>query len=300
MLGDRYLVERLVAEGGMGRVFEARRRSDGRRVAIKLLHRALASDERFRALMRREADALAAAAHPCVVGLIEQGESRGMPYLVLEWLEGRTLRTMMDDEGPLALSRIWQIMDPLLGALQWIHSRGVVHADLKPENIMLVGGADQLRLIDFGVASVGVLRSAWPGEVCGTPGYLAPEALSGAAPPRSADLYAAGAIFFELLTGTPPFLGSLTEIIAQQLEAPPPRPSEYRPGPCGALDAIVARALARQPEERYRSAVELRSAIALALHVPRTPRRRVPPGDRTVRVRPPRRSAGAVTDVLWG
>lgn len=263
-LAGRYQIEKIVAEGGMGRVYKARRKADGKPVAIKVLHQALEHDQRFRSLMDREAQALEAAAHPCVVGLLDKGEVDGLPYLVLEWLEGRTLRQVIEEDGPPSMARMWRIMDGLLAALQWVHTRGVVHADLKPENVIITKGG-RVVLIDFGVASVGRLAPAWPGEVCGTPGYLAPEALTGAPPPTSADVYAAGAILFELLTGQAPFAGSVTEIIHQQLGQAPPRASSLRNLGPHAVDHVVERALARRPQDRYASAFELRGALALAL-----------------------------------
>ena len=300
-LAAKYQLEKVVAEGGMGRVYKARRKSDGKIVAIKVLHESLQHDQRFRALMDREAQALTTAAHPCVVGLLDQGEADGLPYLVLEWLEGRTLRQVLDEDGPPSLAKIWRLMDGLLAALQWVHSRGVVHADLKPENLMLTAGG-KLVLIDFGVASVGRLAPAWPGEVCGTPGYLAPEALTGAPPPISADVYAAGAILFELLTGQAPFAGSVTEIIHQQLGHAPPRASSLRNGRHEAIDHVVERALARRPQDRYASALELRGALMLALS---GRRRGAAPGGRaiasapTIRLR--RRGAGmAAVAMVWG
>jgi serine/threonine-protein kinase len=267
---ERYHVVRLVGEGGMGRVFDARRLADGRRVAIKVLHRSLADCERSRQLMLREAHALAVAAHPLVVEFLQYGEtSDGLPFLALEWLEGRSMHRAIVDEGPLAMPRVHRLFSRLLDALEVIHGRGIVHADLKPENCMLVTGKDgreDLRLVDFGVCSIGPEQCAPPGEVHGTPGYLAPEVLMGGPPSPQSDLYAAGIILFELLTGCAPFVASsLLDLVRQQMHQKPPLPSAFRPGVTQALDSVVARALAVDAARRYQSAEELRDAFRAAI-----------------------------------
>jgi len=268
-LGGRFEIEALVAVGGMGLIFEARRVLDGRHVAIKVLKSRLARDQRCRSLMAREASALAVAEHPRVVQLLERGETRsGLPYLVLEWLEGRTLHSLIAEEAPLEPGRCERIFVALLDTLADIHARGVVHADLKPENIMLVrgpGGREEIRLLDFGVSSVGKEHFAFPGEVCGTPGYLAPEILCGSPPTAASDLYAAGIVLFELLTGRLPFRGtSPAALLLEQMYEPAPRPSRYWGTAAGPWDALLQRALAPEPGDRFVDAASLRVAFALA------------------------------------
>jgi serine/threonine-protein kinase len=284
---ERYHVTRVVGEGGMGRVFDATRRTDGRRVAIKVLHRELASHPFARHMMLREAHALAVAADPLVVEFLHYGEtSCGLPYIVLEWLEGRTLHDRLCDEGPLPLPVVRRLFLRLLDALDTVHVRGIVHADLKPDNCMLVKAADgeeDLRLVDFGVCSIDRDVTVPAGEVYGTPGYLAPEVIQGGTLTPASDLYAAGVILFEMLTGVQPFQGqTFVETLAKQLHEPPPPPSTYRPG-CGpALDALVARALSTSGEDRFKDASEMREAFLAALaaeHMPRLKRQRVSPVD---------------------
>jgi serine/threonine protein kinase len=280
-LAGRYAIDRLVAVGGMGRVFEARRVADGKKVAIKVLKARLARDQRCRNLMLREAHALQVAAHSHVVALHEHGETRsGLPYLVLDWLDGRTLHSLVAEEAPLTPGRVERIFSSLLETLDTLHARGVVHADLKPENIMLVPGPDgreEVVLLDFGVSSVGTEHFAFPGEVCGTPGYLAPEILCGSAPSSASDLYAAGIVLFEMLTGRQPFRGtSPAALLLEQMYEPAPRPSKYWGTSSGPWDALLQRTLAAEPSDRFMDASSLRAAFFLAL-VKAPPRPTAPP-----------------------
>jgi serine/threonine-protein kinase len=278
-LAGRYAIDRLVAVGGMGRVFEARRLADGRKVAIKVLKQRLARDQRCRRLMLREAHALQVAEHSHVVELVEHGETRsGLPYLVLEWLDGRTLHSLISEEAPLTPGRTERIFSSLLETLEALHARGVVHADLKPENIMLVQrhGREEVVLLDFGVSSVGTEHFAFPGEVCGTPGYLAPEILCGSAPSSASDLYAAGIVLFEMLTARQPFRGtSPAALLLEQMYEPAPRPSKHWGTSSGPWDALLSRALAPEPSDRFVDASSLRAAFFLALV--KAPRPTAPP-----------------------
>jgi serine/threonine-protein kinase len=269
----RYRLQHLAAEGGMGRVFAARRTADGCRVAIKLLHPRLVGDERCRQLMVREARALRVVRHPLVVELLECGETRtGVPFLALKWLDGRTLHSLIVEEAPLMLARVARLLDALLAALEVVHARGVVHADLKPENVMLVAGADgreAVRLLDFGVSSVRDEHFAYPGEVCGTPGYLSPEVLAGQMPTISGDVYAAGIVLYQLLTGRAPFRAvTPAALLIEQLYEPPPQPSLAWQKPASVWDALVAHALAPDPADRFASASEFRVALHAAVHGP--------------------------------
>ncbi len=302
-ISRKYRVERLVAEGGMGRVLEATRRRDSCRVALKILSPKLAHDERSRRHMLREAHALALVAHPLIVELHEYGQSSSaLPYLALEWLEGRTMHAMIVQDGPPVLLRVARLFLQLLEALEVVHSRGVIHGDLKPENVMLVRdreGCERIRLVDFGVSSV--LAENWhtPGEVCGTPGYLAPEIMMGKPPTPSSDLYAAGIVLYELLTGYQPWVpGTLAGLVRQQAYDPPPRPSEMRAGAGGALDAVVTRALAAKPQDRFDGTASLRDAFLAAL--PASVRAALDAGPPVVlRLRGPRaRALSAVPSVV--
>jgi serine/threonine protein kinase len=280
-LAGRYAIDRPVAVGGMGRVLEAHRLSDGKKVAIKVLKAPLARDQRCRTLMLREAHALQVAAHPHVVELYEHGETRsGLPYLVLEWLDGRTLHELIAEEAPLTPGRVERIFSSLLETLEALHARGVVHADLKPENIMLVpgpGGREEVVLLDFGVSSVGTEHFAYPGEVCGTPGYLAPEILCGSAPTAASDLYAAAIVLFELLTARQPFRGTTpAALLLEQMYEPAPRPSKHWGTSWGPWDALLQRALAAEPADRFLDASSLRAAFFLAL-IKAPPRPTAPP-----------------------
>jgi serine/threonine protein kinase len=265
----RYQIRRVVAEGGMGRVYDAVRWSDGRRVALKILRAELAADTRLRPHLLCEAHALAVSASPLVVEFLEYGEtSTGLPYLVLEWVDGHSLHSLISAEGPFRLERVGRVFLSLLEALDVVHARGIVHADVKPENVMVVRDHNQrenIRLVDFGVACGACQTWAQPGEVCGTPGYLAPEVMMGVSPSPASDLFAAGVVLYELLTGCAPWgFGSLATMVQRVRLAPPP-PSRLRQGATPTLDALVARALAPAPRDRFACADELRAAFLAAL-----------------------------------
>ena len=195
----------------MARIYVAHRRRDHRRVAIKIFQPGPGQETRFRDCMLHEANALEAAANPLVVELLEFGMCSGRPFLVLEWLEGRSLGDMIGADAPLSIRRVASVFHQILDAVEALHVRGVIHADLKPDNAMLVPHADgeRLRLIDLGAAGVRGAAVARRHEVFGTPGYIAPEIVDGEPLEPSTDVYAAGVLLFELLTGSPPFPGTV-------------------------------------------------------------------------------------------
>jgi eukaryotic-like serine/threonine-protein kinase len=259
----KYQVARLVARGGIGRVLAAHRRRDRRPVAIKVLHRELVEDLSCRQQIHQEARVLQMAAHPLVVKLIDSGETAaGQPFLVLEWLEGENLKNMLMEQGALPPRRALDVFSSLLDALQLVHDRGIVHGDLKPENIMVVktrSGRDRARLLDFGIATFRRPPGAPADEVFGTPGYLAPELYMGKAPSITSDLYAAGIVLFELMTGRSPFLGTTrAELWREQVESPVPEAARWVEGADASLDALLRRALAVKPAQRFQSAAELK------------------------------------------
>ncbi len=266
----KYQVARLVARGGMGRVLEARRRHDRRRVAIKVLHRELVEDACCRRQIQQEAEVLQMAAHPLVVKLIDAGETAvGQPFLVLEWLEGRNLKHMIMQDGPLQLPRALPIFSSLLDALQLVHERGIVHGDLKPENVMVVktrAGRECVRLLDFGISTLRQAEGASAEEVFGTPGYLAPELYMGKAPSPASDVYAAGIVLFELLSGRSPFVGTTrSQLWHEQVESELPRLSPWVSGADHTIDGLIARALAVKPARRFASASDFKQQFRRAL-----------------------------------
>lgn len=262
-IAKKYQVARLAARGGMGRVLEAHRRHDRRPVAIKVLHRELVEDDCCRRQIQQEAKVLQLAAHPLVVKLIDHGETAvGQPFLVLEWLDGRNLKHLVMQDGAITPERALGIFSSTLDALQLVHDRGIVHGDLKPENLMLVqekDGSDGVRLLDFGISCMRREPDADAEEVFGTPGYLAPELYMAKAPSVASDIYAAGVVLFEIMTSRSPFLGTTRqELWKEQVERALPEMSPWIDGADASIDALVHRALAVKPADRFASAREFK------------------------------------------
>jgi serine/threonine protein kinase len=269
-IARHYKVERVSARGGMGRVLEARRRHDRRRVAIKVLHRELVDDAACQRQIREEIRVLRLARHPLIVKLLDHGETvAGQPFLVLEWLNGRNLKHMLMQDGPIVPERAIGIFSATLDAVDEVHERGIVHGDLKPENLMVVKtrrGRDNVRLLDFGISSPRREPDADVDEVYGTPGYLAPELYRSKAPSVASDLYAAGVVLYELLTSRSPFLGETrAQLWKEQVEQPLPLVSPWLIGADASLDAFVQRALAVAPSERFESARQMKREVRRAL-----------------------------------
>jgi serine/threonine protein kinase len=255
VLDGRFEVERHVADGGMGSIFRARDRRTGKWVAIKVLHD-LGPEDRVRFF--REARLLSELRHPRIVSYIANGSLDGEPYLALEWLEGHDLKFHLGHHGRLPVSTSLRALRGLAEALRITHARGILHRDLKPTNVFLRGGSpDAVLLIDFGIAAGPAgFRITRTGMIVGTPEYMAPEQTLRA--PRlgpETDIYAAGCVLFESLTGRPPFVASsvlaLFELIKQQ---PPPELSEFIVGVPPGLQALVSRMLAKEPGQRIPSA----------------------------------------------
>ena len=265
-----YQLDRLIATGGMGHVFAGRRRRDQRAVAIKILQPTERNEPRYREYMLHEVYALTVGANPLLVELLEFGEtSGGTPYLVLEWLDGPNLGDVLAIESPVATRRALHLFTGLLQAVELLHGRGVVHGDLKPDNLMLVRGPDgqeEVHLVDLGASLAGDSHVSLPHEVFGTPGYIAPEVILGEALTPQSDVYAAGVVLFELLTGSRPFDGeSLVEVVEQQTHGPLPRPSDHRITGYESLDDVVAMALAPEPRRRFPDVAALRAAFTHAV-----------------------------------
>ena len=258
---------RRVAEGGFGEVHLAVHRDLGRQVAIKLLLADLLTEDGQVKRFESEAHITAAVQHPNVIEVVDCGAADRVPWIAYEWLPGRSLRGLLA-EAPdglatgLAVSAAAQVAD----ALEAAHARGVLHRDIKPDNVL---GADsnRFKVTDFGIAKwqgKNAVRTA-TGVVLGSPGYLAPEQIGGADASAASDIYATGVVLYELLTGRLPFEGSNPiEIFEKHLRAEAVAPSRVRPGVSPALDRVVARAMARRPEERFASAAELAQALRAA------------------------------------
>jgi serine/threonine-protein kinase len=273
VLGDKFRIAACIGIGGTGAVYRADQIALGRSIAVKILNEDLASDARLVKRFRDEATAASRLNHPNTVSIIDYGQTPdGLLYLAMEYLRGPTLTQLIAREFPLPLGRVLDIVCQILSGIEEAHLAGVVHADLKSDNIIVDqrrAGADVVKLVDFGIARlVTAPREGDDRNVCGTPEYMAPEVISGAPPGYAADLYAVGIILYELLTCQTPFFGGTTiEILSRQLRNDPEPPSRKRPElPISRdLDALIKRALAKRPGDRFASAVDTRQAvIALA------------------------------------
>lgn len=272
-----YRVERELGRGAMGTVYRARREGATSAVALKLLNPAVASDPSMSARFVREGRAAAMVNDPGVVGVTDFGQlPDGRGFLVMELVEGRTLEEVLAERGALPPAEATPIAIRIAAALSAAHVRGVVHRDLKPSNIFLVDEG-QVKIADFGAALVyDTLRdaAAEASVVLGTPAYMAPEQAQGEPTDERADLYALGCILFRMITGAPPFPGgTIIEVLRRHIDDPPP----LLTSPHGALpEALVdcaRRALAKQPEERFRSAAEMKASLEQSLRIPGAPRR---------------------------
>ncbi|MEO8704686.1 MAG: serine/threonine-protein kinase [Kofleriaceae bacterium] len=256
----------LLGRGGMGQVHIARHKS-GRLVAIKRVRKTLSHDQLVTDRLTDEAKMLRRVQHPNVVRALDDGRSAdGQPFLVMDRAHGTPLDQIIAKLGPLPQSRIAAIATQLLAGLGAIHAAGVVHADVKSSNVM-VDDIDHVTIIDFGLART-VTRSHLNGLIAGTPAYMAPEIIAGEAPSIASDIYGAGAIIYELLTGTPPYSGQLPTILARQLTEAIDPPSQRAPkrGISAELDQVVLRALDKTPAARYPNVRELCSALEEALY----------------------------------
>lgn len=268
-LGESYEVVRLIGEGGMGRVYEARhRRLAGKRYAVKILHQELSRQAEVMARFQREAEASSALAHPNVVSVFDIGSTdEGRPYIVCELLEGQELGAYLDRVGkldpPSAVHVVRQVCDALAAA----HAHGIVHRDVKPENVFVTGDptAPVIKVLDFGISKLAQENQnlTRTGTVMGTPAYMAPEQARGDKVDARADVYAAGAILYRALTGRGPFEGldpmaTLTAVLAEE----PPRPRSISAGIPPELELVIQRAMAKEARERYQTMLDFAEALA--------------------------------------
>jgi serine/threonine protein kinase len=278
VVGGRYFVRRLCGEGGMGRVYEAEHTDIGKRVALKILHPAYSQTPDLVERLRREARAASKISHPNVVDVTDSGTTPdGAFFFVMEYLEGVELGELIFKEGKLDLRRALHIGGQICRALQAAHEVNVIHRDLKPENVLILsrdGQKDFVKVLDFGIAKSGSdgdekaadgkgpRRLTHPGMTMGTPEYMAPEQAAGRpADPRS-DIYAAGGLLYEMLTGKPPYEGSnFMEILHKKANTTPASLASQREDVPAALDALIMRTLAKDPAARPQSMEELGRAL---------------------------------------
>ncbi len=271
LLGGRYEVGQLLGRGGMAEVHIGRDTRLGRSVAIKMLRADLARDPQFHKRFRREAQAAASLNHPAIVAVYDSGEdiveeaggaSVQAPYIVMEYVEGRTVRDLLGQSGALDWPEALRITSGVLGALEYSHRAGIVHRDIKPANVMLTP-AGAVKVMDFGIARALADSSATMTQtqaVIGTAQYLSPEQAKGQQVDARSDIYSTGCLLFELLTGRPPFVGdSPVSVAYQHVGENPVPPSSLVAGIPAEVDAIVLHALAKDRDGRYQSAADMRA-----------------------------------------
>ena len=268
VLGDKFKLTACIGIGGSGAVYKADQMALGRTVAVKILNEELSADSRMIKRFRDEAMSASRLNHPNCVSIIDYGQSSdGLLYLAMEYVKGPTLTQLLVNENPLAVDRVLDICIQALAGIEEAHLAGVVHADLKADNIILDqrrASVDTVKIVDFGIARLvtGVAKDPEDRAISGTPEYMAPEVISGAPPSFASDIYAVGIILYELLAyKTPFFAGSTTEILANHLKALIPSLASRREAVSKDLDAIVAKALAKHPSDRFATAAEMRDAL---------------------------------------
>jgi serine/threonine-protein kinase len=262
VLDGRYRIEGRVAVGGMATVYRAVDTRLDRVLALKVMHPNLAADTGFVERFIREAKAVAKLAHPNVVGVFDQGQDGTYVYLAMEYVAGCTLRDVLRERGALQPRAALDILEPVLAALGAAHRAGLVHRDMKPENV-LIGDDGRVKVADFGlVRAVDTQTSASTGALLGTVSYLAPEQIGHGTVDQRSDVYACGLVLYEMLTGRKPYPGDTPmKVIYQHLNEDVPAPSALAPAVAPALDALVARASARVPDERPSDAVEMLAEV---------------------------------------
>jgi serine/threonine-protein kinase len=267
LLGGRYQVGELLGYGGMAEVHRGRDLRLGRDVAIKTLRHDLARDATFQLRFRREAQNAASLNHPAIVAVYDTGEERGpageeLPYIVMEFVNGRTLKEVLAAEGRLMPRRALEIVSDICSAIEFSHRHGIIHRDIKPGNVMLTQ-TGQVKVMDFGIARAlasGATTMTQTSAVIGTAQYLSPEQARGEAVDARSDVYATGCVLFELLCGHPPFVGDNPVSVAYQHVREDPRPpSSSNRDVTPDIDAVVLKALAKNPLNRYQSAAEMRA-----------------------------------------
>jgi serine/threonine-protein kinase len=273
LLGSRYEIGEVLGYGGMAEVHLGRDVRLGREVAVKVLRADLARDPSFQTRFRREAQAAASLNHPAIVAVYDSGEDAAIngatPYIVMEYVEGRTLRDILKAEGRLMPRRAMEIVADVCAALDFSHRNGIVHRDVKPGNVM-INRVGAVKVMDFGiaraVADAGATVTA-TAAVIGTAQYLSPEQARGENVDARSDVYSTGCLLYELIAGHPPFTGDSPVAVAyQHVREHAPPPSSSNPDVPPELDAIVMKSMAKNPANRYQTAAEMRADLVRAIN----------------------------------
>ena len=264
VVDERYRILARVGSGGMADVYCAEDLQLGRKVALKLLYRRFAEDDEFVERFRREASSAAGLQHPNVVQVYDRGEWDETYYIAMEFVDGRSIKQIVRADGPLDPDHAIDLTIQVLRAERYAHKRGIVHRDIKPQNV-LVDEEGRAKVTDFGIARAGASDMTETGSIMGTAQYLSPEQAQGHPVTARSDLYSTGIVLYEMLTGHVPFDGESAVAIAlkQVAEAPVP-PGELNPRVSPALEATVMRALEKDPAYRYADADEFIAALQAA------------------------------------
>ena len=297
-LGGRYEITALIAAGGMAEVYDARDSVLDRRVAVKILHATYGNDAEFVERFRREAMAAGRLSHPNIVQVYDWGRSTdGAAYMVMERIVGKTLRELLTEKGPFSVSSAARLIEQVCRALDAARREGIVHRDIKPENILITTDG-QAKVADFGVArALAESRATQAGVVIGTASYLAPEQVEGKPGDHRSDIYSLGSVLFEMMAGEVPFRGDNPVVVAyRRIAEDVPRLRSRRADAPAALEDVVARATARDPDDRFQTSSEMAAALApLAVGGEQEAATLIDPGDNRTRAIP---VAAAETTVI--
>ena len=265
VLDQRYRILEPIGTGGSSQVYLAQDTALGREVAVKVLDPEAAADNTLRKLFVKEARALAQLSHPNIVGVFDVGEVDGLPFIVMEYVPGSSLKQRIERTGALPLADAVRLTDGISSGLAFAHSRGIIHADLKPSNILLDQN-DKPKICDFGIARTPMEDSDFP-QLFATALYVAPERVEGRPASVASDIYGLGLVLYEMLVGKPPFTSANAAVLLRDhVVRPPVPPSHLRPSLPKEVDTIVLKALAKDPALRYQKATEIGTALAATLN----------------------------------
>jgi serine/threonine-protein kinase len=267
VLAGRYELEELVGAGGMSSVYRAHDRLLGRKVALKVMHQQYMEDEDYVERFRREARAVAALSHPNIVTVIDRGDHEGRQFIVFEYVDGENLKKWIEREGPAPVEEALQLALQVARGLSFAHQNGLVHRDVKPQNVLLNGGG-QAKVTDFGIArSLDVQHEmTQTGTVLGTSDYIAPEQAQGQRVDEHTDVYSLGVVLYELLTGEVPFPGeNFVAVAMRHINEPPPPVRARRPDVSQRLEAAIQKAMAKDPAARFQTMAELADELDACL-----------------------------------